>query len=50
MENDYHIIAHKHYIDKVMLENNFYRDYFEGEGGGWGPCENNFFEVWKKNM
>ena len=48
MENDYHIIAHKHYIDKIMLENNFYRDYVEG--GGWGPCKNYFFEVWKKNI
>jgi FkbM family methyltransferase len=48
MENDYHIIEHKHYIDKVLLENNFYRDYVEG--GGWGACENNFFEVWKKNI
>ena len=47
-DNDYHIIAHKHYIDKIMLENNFYRDYVEG--GGWGPCKNYFFEVWKKNI
>ena len=46
MENDYHIIAHKHYIDKILLENNFYRNYVEG--GGWGPCANYFFEVWKK--
>ena len=48
MENDYYNISHKQYIDRVMLENNFYRDY--AEGGGWGPCVDNFFEVWKKNI
>lgn len=46
MENDYNNISHKHYINKIMLENNFYRDYVED--GGWGACENYFFEVWKK--
>lgn len=48
MENDYHNIMHKQYINMVMMENGFYRDYVEG--GGWGPCENYFFEVWKKNI
>ena len=46
MENDYWDISHKQYIDKILLQNNFYRDYVEA--GGWGPCYNNFFEVWKK--
>jgi FkbM family methyltransferase len=46
MENDYWDITHKIYIDNVLLQNNFYRDYVEL--GGWGPCYNNFFEVWKK--
>jgi len=46
MENDYHDISHKMYIDKVLLENNFILHYIES--GGWGPCYNNFFEVWKK--
>jgi len=46
MENDYHNIEHKKYIDNVLKTNNFYVDYVET--GGWGPCYNNFFEVWKK--
>jgi hypothetical protein len=47
MENDYHEISHKEYIDKILRKNDFYVDYVEGDG--WGPCENNFFEVWKKH-
>ena len=46
MENDYWDLTKKQYIDNVLIQNNFYRDYVEG--GGWGPCYNNFFEVWKK--
>jgi len=46
MENDYHNIVHKEYVDNILIKNNFNRDYVEG--GGWGPCCNNFFEVWKK--
>ena len=46
MENDYHRLEHKQYVDKVLLENNFHVDYVEE--GGWGPCYNNFYEVWKK--
>ncbi len=46
MENDYHELEQKKYIDKILTKNNFYVDYTEG--GGWGPCCNNFFEVWKK--
>lgn len=47
MENDYHNISHKNYIDTVLKENKFYVDY--REAGGWGCCYNNFFEVWKKS-
>lgn len=47
MENDYHNYSHKEYIDTVLMTNNFKRDYFEP--GGWGPCYNNFFEVWIKH-
>ena len=46
MENDYQDISEKEYIDNVLLQNNFNRDYVES--GGWGPCYNHFFEVWKK--
>jgi FkbM family methyltransferase len=47
MENDYHILEQKKYIDNILTKNNFYVDYTES--GGWGPCCKNFFEVWKKN-
>jgi FkbM family methyltransferase len=46
MENDYHDITHKQYVDSVLKKYNFYNDYTEG--GGWGCCCNNFFEVWKR--
>jgi FkbM family methyltransferase len=46
MENDYTNISHKKYIDEQLIKNNFNLDY--AERGGWGPCKNNFFEVWKK--
>ncbi len=46
MENDYKIIDHKLYVDNVLKQNDFQRIY--SKGGGWGPCENYFFEVWKK--
>ena len=44
MENDYHDIEKKNYIDNVLTQHNFYVDY--AETGGWGPCYNKFFEVW----
>ena len=47
MENDYNDISHKEYVDKILHEHNFYLDYVEG--GGWGPCKDNFYEVWKRN-
>ena len=46
MENDYFDILKKEYIDNILKKNNFHRDYVES--GGWGPCYDNFFEVWKK--
>lgn len=46
MENDYHNIYHKQYVNQILRNNNFYVDYIES--GGWGPCYNNFFEVWRK--
>lgn len=46
MENDYRDISHKQYIDNILTQNNFYIDY--SQHGGWGPCIDNFFEVWKK--
>lgn len=46
MENDYHDISHKRYIDTVLEANNFKADYIEA--GGWKPCYPAFFEVWKR--
>jgi len=48
MENDYTNINHKKYVDDVLKNNNFFVDY--AERGGWGPCSNNFFEVWKREQ
>ena len=47
MENDYWDITHKQYINTILTQNNFNVDY--AEQGGWGPCYNNFFEVWKRH-
>ena len=46
MENDYLEISKKNFVDNILIQNNFKVDYVES--GGWGPCLNNFFEVWKK--
>ena len=46
MENDYNELYKKDYINTVLKNNNFYLDYVES--GGWGPCYDNFYEVWKK--
>jgi FkbM family methyltransferase len=46
MENDYWDISKKNYIDEILKKNNFFVDYTQC--GGWGPCEPNFFEVWKR--
>ena len=41
-------IEHKKYIDEVLIKNKFYRDFFES--GGWGPCREFFYEVWKRQF
>ena len=46
MENDYHDILHKQYVDDILHTNGFVVNY--RECGGWGPCYQNFYEVWKK--
>jgi len=47
MENDYHEIEHKKYIDGVLENTNFKLLY--NEAGGWGCCQSCFFQVWGKN-
>ena len=46
MKNDYWELYKKEYIEELLMENNFILDYHES--GGWGPCINKFYEVWKK--
>jgi FkbM family methyltransferase len=46
MENDYHDFSHKQFVDEQLTQRGFVVDY--SEPGGWGPCVDNFFEVWSK--
>ena len=46
MENDYYDISHKEYIDSILKKNEF--DIIYKQGGGWGPCKDYFYQVWKK--
>lgn len=46
MENDYHNVSHKEHVDSILLSYKFTRVY--SEAGGWEPCYNRFYEVWKK--
>jgi len=46
MENNYHEIYKKEYVDNILKNNSFYIEYVEE--GGWGPCRDRFFEVWKR--
>lgn len=46
MENDYKSLPKKLYINDILKINGFHVDYVES--GGWGPCYDNFYEVWKK--
>jgi FkbM family methyltransferase len=46
MENDYRELDKKEYVNEVLRKNNFEVEY--SESGGWGPCCDFFFEVWKK--
>jgi FkbM family methyltransferase len=48
MENDYWCESVKQYVDNVLKLQNFYIHY--SESGGMGPCQNNFYEVWKKRI
>jgi hypothetical protein len=46
MENDYNDIKQKEYVDLVLKQNGL--DIVHQESGGWGPCSNFFYEVWKR--
>jgi FkbM family methyltransferase len=52
IENDYHNINHKKYVDSILIQNNFYVEYSEN---GCALAKQifpqtfeNFYEVWKK--
>lgn len=47
MENDYNDINHKNKVDQILKEKGLRRIYVKG--GGWGPCKDNFFEVWVRD-
>lgn len=46
MKNDYDVLIKKTTINHILLERNFKNIFIQG--GGWGACCNNFYEVWKK--
>ncbi len=48
MENDYHDMEKKNFVDSFMVQHQFERVYYEA--GGWGPCYPFFYEVWKKRI
>jgi len=54
VENDYHNINHKKYVDEILMKNNFYVEYSEN---GCSLAKKlfpqtfeNFYEVWKKKV
>ena len=47
MENDYHNLEHKEFIDSVLMNAGFKCVY--KEAGGWGPCRDFFYEAWRKS-
>lgn len=46
LENDYHDINHKRYVNLLLITNGFRCVY--SKSGGWGCCQNFFFETWCK--
>lgn len=46
MENDFHDITKKQYVDSIFKKQGFQVVYTEG--GGWGPCRDFFFQVFSK--
>ena len=46
VENDYSNFQHFQYVIDLFRENGFQLVY--NRAGGWGPCEQNFYQVWKK--
>ena len=45
LENDYPDIEQKNEVTRILQEQGFTRVYVQK--GGWGPCYNEFYEVWE---
>ena len=48
IENDFYDIKHKQFVDSEFKRFDFKIDYTKT--GGFGPCYNNFYEVWIKQL
>jgi len=46
MENDFHVLEHKQFVDRVLIKNGF--NIAKQQSGGWGPCSSFFYQVWTK--
>ena len=44
IENDFHDISHKEYVDTKFREHGL--ECVFRKAGGWGPCKDRFYEVW----
>jgi FkbM family methyltransferase len=49
LENDFVLAEEKIYVDSVLKKRGFNVIYLVDGCGGWGYCENNFWEVWLKS-
>lgn len=45
-ENDYSDIEHKNFVNQVFEKSGLKR--VHAQSGGWGPCRDFFYEVWKR--
>ncbi len=46
IENDFHNIDNKRFVDEKFLQNGLIQVY--SQAGGWGPCQSFFFQVFSK--
>ena len=46
IENDFANLEHKQFVDEQFRSNGLKRVYVSS--GGWGPCQEFFYEVWSR--
>lgn len=46
IENDFRAVAHKQFVDERLRERGFAP--ICSRAGGWGPCANAFYQVWRR--